>query len=213
MQQSGLLNRISSTSMSYFDPDITFEMAKSTEVCPFEVSLELIEQADVIVCDYNYIFDPYVGLKAYQQENDYGDCVLDRRRGAQPRRPRPRLLLAGAAREAVRRASATICAARNCWIDGCGGAAGACCAITSASWRAVDRRRRGRRRTEAGRSASRRELFIEQRTEWERIVIEYIGWKIENRIVEEDDPVIDFYFKLVKFTNLHDGGRRTSSRT
>src|SRR5947209_19965735 len=70
-----LLNHLV-TSFSYFDPQITFEMAKSNEVCPFEVSLELIEQADVIVCDYNYIFDPYVGLKAYQQENDYGDCVL-----------------------------------------------------------------------------------------------------------------------------------------
>ena len=75
MEKSGLLTQIV-TGMSYFDPDITFEMAHSNEVCPFEVSLELIEQADVVVCDYNYIFDPYVGLKAYQQENDYGDCVL-----------------------------------------------------------------------------------------------------------------------------------------
>ena len=47
-----------------------------------------------------------------------------------------------------------------------------------------------------------RELFLEQRVEWERIVLDYIGWKIENRIAEEDDPLIDFYFKLVKFTNL-----------
>ena len=47
-----------------------------------------------------------------------------------------------------------------------------------------------------------RELFLEQRTEWERLVMHYIGWKIENRIVEEDDPLIDFYFKLVKFANL-----------
>src|SRR4029077_13951989 len=70
-----LLSRVA-TSMSYFDPDLTFELAKSTEVCPFEVWLELIEQADVVVCDYNYIFDPYVGLKAYQQDSDYGDCVL-----------------------------------------------------------------------------------------------------------------------------------------
>src|SRR5258707_5324859 len=75
MEQSGLLSHIV-TSMSYFDPDVTFQLARTTEVCPFEVSLELIEQADVIVCDYNYIFDPYVGLKAYQQESDYGDCVL-----------------------------------------------------------------------------------------------------------------------------------------
>ncbi|HJQ39781.1 MAG TPA: ATP-dependent DNA helicase, partial [Thermoanaerobaculia bacterium] len=47
-----------------------------------------------------------------------------------------------------------------------------------------------------------RELFMEQRVEWERLVLEYIGWKIDNRIAEEDDPLIDFYFKLVKFTNL-----------
>ena len=52
-----------------------------------------------------------------------------------------------------------------------------------------------------------RELFVEQRVEWERIVMSYIGWKIENRIVEEDDPVIDFYFRIVKFTNLlNEGG-------
>ncbi|PYQ57153.1 MAG: hypothetical protein DMF58_18980, partial [Acidobacteria bacterium] len=75
MEKSGLVERIT-TSMTYFDPDLTFELSRSTEVCPFEVSLELIEQADVIVCDYNYIFDPYVGLKAYQQDNNYSDCVL-----------------------------------------------------------------------------------------------------------------------------------------
>ncbi|HEX9163190.1 MAG TPA: ATP-dependent DNA helicase, partial [Thermoanaerobaculia bacterium] len=46
------------------------------------------------------------------------------------------------------------------------------------------------------------DLFLEQRVEWERLVLDYIGWKIENRIAEEDDPLIDFYFKLVKFTNL-----------
>jgi len=44
MEKSGLLSRIT-TGLSYFDPDITFEMSKSTEVCPFEVSLELIEEA------------------------------------------------------------------------------------------------------------------------------------------------------------------------
>ncbi|HEX2120982.1 MAG TPA: DEAD/DEAH box helicase, partial [Thermoanaerobaculia bacterium] len=75
MEKSGLLEHLV-TSMSYFDPEVTFELARETEVCPFEVSLELIEQADVVVCDYNYIFDPYVGLKTYQQDSDYGDCVL-----------------------------------------------------------------------------------------------------------------------------------------
>src|SRR5260370_34297303 len=116
MERTDLLNRLV-TSMSYFDPALTFEMSKSNEVCPFEVSLELIEQADVVVCDYNYIFDPYVGLKSYQQENDYGDCVLvvdeahnlvDRGRGYYS--PELHEELFGRIRNHL--------AGRNCWLDG-----------------------------------------------------------------------------------------------
>src|SRR5437870_1258752 len=116
MEKSGLVERITN-SMTYFDPDLTFELSRSTEVCPFEVSLELIEQADVIVCDYNYIFDPYVGLKAYQQENDYGDCVLivdeahnlvDRGRGYYSPELHEKSL------DAVRNHFAS----RNCWVEG-----------------------------------------------------------------------------------------------
>ena len=32
-------------------------------LCPFEFSLALAELADVVICDYNYIFDPMVSLK------------------------------------------------------------------------------------------------------------------------------------------------------
>jgi DNA excision repair protein ERCC-2 len=194
MDRSGLLNRIT-TEMSYFDPDITFEMSKSTEVCPFEVSLELIEQADVIVCDYNYIFDPYVGLKAYQQDSDYSDCVLivdeahnlvDRGRGYYS----PEIT------EASFDEIARHLRGRNCWIDG---------------WEELIELLRDHMHALAESLEDEvkqaicepdRDLFVEQRAEWERIVIAYIGWKIENRIVEEDDPLIDFYFKLMKFTNL-----------
>src|SRR5439155_9038886 len=47
-----------------------------------------------------------------------------------------------------------------------------------------------------------RDFFAEQRVEWERVVMNYITWKIENRIAEEEDPLVDFYFKMIKFTNL-----------
>jgi DNA excision repair protein ERCC-2 len=201
MQKSGLLSRIT-TEMSYFDPDITFELSKSTEVCPFEVSLELIEQADVVVCDYNYIFDPYVGLKAYQQDTDYGDCVLivdeahnlvDRGRG----------YFSPEIHEKSFDAIKNHLASRNCWIDG---------------WEELldelrthlqelaeeESEDRGPRTEDQGPRLCEpnRELFLEQRVGWERLVLDYIGWKIENKIAEEDDPLIDFYFKLVKFTNL-----------
>jgi len=194
MDRSGLLNRIT-TERSYFDPDITFELAKSTEVCPFEVSLELIEQADVIVCDYNYIFDPYVGLKAYQQDSDYGDCVLivDE---AHNLVDRGRSYYSPEISEASFDAITRHLRGRNCWIDG---------------WEELLEMLRDQMHAlaesledDAKQAICEpdRDLFIEQRAEWERIVIAYIGWKIENRIVEEDDPLIDFYFKLVKFANL-----------
>lgn len=197
MEKSGLLSRIT-TAMSYFDPDITFELAKSTEVCPFEVSLELIEQADVVVCDYNYIFDPYVGLKAYQQDNDYGDCILivdeahnlvDRGRG----------YFSPELHERSFDDIASHLAARGCYLDG---------------WEELLEKLRAHLHELASTDDRQpttdspalcepnRELFLEQRVEWERLLMTYIGWKIENGIAEEDDPLIDFYFKLVKFTNL-----------
>jgi DNA excision repair protein ERCC-2 len=194
MEKSGLLNHLV-TSMSYFDPEITFEMARTTEVCPFEVSLELIEQADVIICDYNYIFDPYVGLKTYSQDNDYGDCVLivdeahnlvDRGRGYYSPE------LHESQFDAIRQHMMT----RNCWIEG---------------WERLLEDLQAHFHELAlvleddlrqSLCSPSRELFLEQRTIWERIVLEYIGWKIDNRIAEEEDPLIDFYFKLVKFANL-----------
>jgi DNA excision repair protein ERCC-2 len=199
MEKSGLVSEIA-TSMSYFDPDLTFELARSKEVCPFEVSLELIEQADVIVCDYNYIFDPYVGLKAYQQESDYGDCVLvvdeahnlvDRGRGYYS----PEL------HEKSFDLIKQHLYGRNCWIEGWE----ELLEILRSHFHALAEEAfadAGQGEVKQALCSPSRELFMEQRTEWERIVLHYIGWKIDNRIVEEDDPLIDFYFKLVKFANL-----------
>jgi len=194
MQKSGLLTHLV-TSMSYFDPDMTFEQARDTEVCPFEVSLELIEQADVIVCDYNYIFDPYVGLKAYSQENDYGDCVLivdeahnlvDRGRGYYSPELHEKQF------EEIRQHLMT----RNCWLEGWEELLG----ILGDHFRELAEVLEDD--VKQNLCSPNRELFLEQRVEWERLVLEYIGWKIDNRIAEEEDPLIDFYFKLVKLTNL-----------
>ncbi len=40
-------------------------IAKTYRVCPFEFSLDLTLWADVIVCDYNYAFDPRVYLRRF----------------------------------------------------------------------------------------------------------------------------------------------------
>ncbi|MGN0772300.1 MAG: helicase C-terminal domain-containing protein [Candidatus Ventricola sp.] len=37
-------------------------LAARHQVCPFELSLEIAMLADVVVCDYNYVFDPMVAM-------------------------------------------------------------------------------------------------------------------------------------------------------
>lgn len=48
----------------HIDPDDLFMTARAHEVCPFELSLDLLGTTDLVVCDYNYVFDPTVGLGA-----------------------------------------------------------------------------------------------------------------------------------------------------
>ena len=39
------------------------EVATRYNVCPYELSLDLSEQCEIIICDYNYVFDPSVYLR------------------------------------------------------------------------------------------------------------------------------------------------------
>ena len=45
------------------------ETADRFGICPYEFQLELSEFCDVIICDYNYVFDPAVYLRRYFEEN------------------------------------------------------------------------------------------------------------------------------------------------
>lgn len=42
-------------------------LAEKHALCPFELSLALAQTADVVVCDYNYVFDPFVAIDALMQ--------------------------------------------------------------------------------------------------------------------------------------------------
>ena len=41
------------------------EIAERFEICPHEFQLELSEFCDIVICDYNYVFDPIVHLRRY----------------------------------------------------------------------------------------------------------------------------------------------------
>ncbi len=58
-------------------PELLTEMAREAVVCPFELSLVLSTRCDLIVCDYNYVFDPYVYLRRFFIEKDSaGRCAI-----------------------------------------------------------------------------------------------------------------------------------------
>ena len=46
------------------------------QVCPFEMSLDASLYADIIICDYNYVFDPNVYLKRFFSEEEKGDYIF-----------------------------------------------------------------------------------------------------------------------------------------
>ncbi|MCB1054326.1 MAG: PD-(D/E)XK nuclease family protein [Acidobacteria bacterium] len=75
LQSSGVVRGLLDAGTT-LEPEAVYEAARGAEVCPFEVSLELGEQVQVTVCDYNYAFDPYVSLSAFGGDADLGDAVL-----------------------------------------------------------------------------------------------------------------------------------------
>ncbi len=53
------------SSSDRYDSQTIREYALKHRICPYELSLDLSELCDVIVCDYNYVFSPMVYLKRY----------------------------------------------------------------------------------------------------------------------------------------------------
>lgn len=200
LDQSGLLNHLLTT-CSYLDPDEIFEAARSVEVCPFEVTLELIEQADVVICDYNYVFDPWIGLSTLRENLALSETILivdeahnllSRARGYFSPEISEQTIeevvnhlalrpgagideweeLAAALREHIRDLAAEASEG-----SGASGPVEALCDPSPS-------------------------LFARQRRGWEDVVVRYVDWKIRHSIAEENDPLIDFYFSIVKLSEL-----------
>ena len=72
-----------------FTRSLIEECAQKHTVCPFEFSLDLAPWCDVIICDYNYVFDPRAFLKRFFQDTrgqyafliDEAHNLVDRARG------------------------------------------------------------------------------------------------------------------------------------
>lgn len=56
--------------------EVFLNQAESFCVCPFELCLDASLWCDVIICDYNYVFDPNVYLKRFFAEGTKGDYLF-----------------------------------------------------------------------------------------------------------------------------------------
>lgn len=63
--------------MERLDAEAIRDLAVNHDLCPFELSLDISETADVIICDYNYAFDPRVRLKRYFENKSKAGLLVD----------------------------------------------------------------------------------------------------------------------------------------
>ncbi|KAA3609911.1 MAG: ATP-dependent DNA helicase [Calditrichaeota bacterium] len=72
--ESGIILRLMENSL--LTPELIYSEAEQEELCPFEVSLDASLNCDLIIGDYNYVFDPAVQLRRLFFYKDYSDWIL-----------------------------------------------------------------------------------------------------------------------------------------
>ncbi len=60
-----------------YDYDYLLDISKSYGLCPFEFSLDLSEYCDIVICDYNYIYDPISHFKSLDEGDSHGLLLVD----------------------------------------------------------------------------------------------------------------------------------------
>ncbi len=179
-------------------PDRVFEVARECEVCPFEVSLELARVSQVVVCDYNYVFDPYVALSDFGPEADVSDVVLvideihnlvDRGRGYYSPRLSARQATAAAEAmaggEPIHHRVAADCRRLAALIEE---TVAAGMIDAGAGTRAVETRLP-------------EDALAALRAEFDEVFIDLLEHRRQTATFKADDPFVDLYFDLLRFLN------------
>ena len=72
---SGVMKKL--LDLQVIGSDVLTSMAEYAGVCAFELGLCLATQCDIVICDYNYVFDPHVFLKRFFLERNTAEmCSL-----------------------------------------------------------------------------------------------------------------------------------------
>ena len=70
-----VINDLIKSNNKFFRNEI-IKYAKKYKVCPFELSLDLSNWCDGVICDYNYAFDPRVRLKRIFEDRNEDNILL-----------------------------------------------------------------------------------------------------------------------------------------
>jgi DNA excision repair protein ERCC-2 len=181
------------------EPDDVYRAAQAAEVCPFEVSLELSNRVQVTVCDYNYVFDPYVSLTAFGPGEDLSDVILvidevhnlvDRGRGYySPELSSNDARLAGEVvgrwGEPIHFRIETLCLKLAALIDGL----------------VADALEEGPPGDRAVEWPLPEDRFWRLRSELDAAFVDYLEHQRETRTFRADDPFVDLYFNFLRFLN------------
>jgi DNA excision repair protein ERCC-2 len=195
---TGLLGRLWEAFPS-LEPDDVFAAAQAAQVCPFEVSLEMSGRVQVVVCDYNYAFDPYVSLTDFAPDQDLSDIVLvidevhnlvDRGRGYYS----PELSAAAAHRaaEGMRFAGDPI----HFRIENL------CLRLARMIEETVtDALEEGPPGDRAVEYPLREDRFWRLRPELDAAFVDYLEYQRETRNFRPEDPFVGLYFDFLRFLN------------
>jgi DNA excision repair protein ERCC-2 len=198
LSTTGILGRIYDAHAS-IEPDHVFLASREAEVCPFEVSLELSGRVQVTVCDYNYVFDPYVSLSSFAADEDLSDVMLvidevhnlvDRGRGYYS----PELSSDDARRaaeavgrwgEPIHRRIETLCLQLAALIDGI----------------VADALEDGPMGDRAVEWPLPEDRFWRLRPELDSAFIDYLEHQRETHTFRPEDPFVELYFEFLRFLN------------
>lgn len=181
---------------SCLDPDRIFAAAQASEVCPFEVSLDLARQAQVVVCDYNYAFDPYISLQDFGPDRNLADVVLvidelhnlvDRGRGYYS----PELPAASA-----RRAVQALAAAGSPLQDR---VAGLCQELAALIEETVEEGLSGASGDAAAEAPLPEEALWGLRPDFDDTFVDYLEYQRTEGIHRADDAFVALYFEYLRF--------------
>jgi DNA excision repair protein ERCC-2 len=212
---SGVVGRLLEDLPS-LEPEAVFAAARAAQVCPFEVSLELAGAVQVVVCDYNYAFDPYVALADFAADADLADTILlideihnlvDRGRGyyspaLSARAARQAAEVLGAGGEPRQREIEALCGQLARLIE-----ATVDDALGEPALEDLGAGPAGQEAAQAGAPGTARaaEASLPEDELWrlrpafDAAFVEHLEFRRETRSFAADDPFVDLYFALLRF--------------